>query len=33
MMEERIQRMLPVLNERQKRLYLANEAKAYGTGV
>jgi hypothetical protein len=32
MMEERIQRMLPVLNERQKRLYLANEAKAYGYG-
>jgi hypothetical protein len=31
-MEERIQRMLPLLNERQKRLYLANEAKAYGYG-
>ena len=32
MVEERIQRMIPVLNERQKRLYLANEAISYGRG-
>jgi hypothetical protein len=31
-MEERIKRMLPMLNERQKRLYLANEALSYGRG-
>jgi len=31
-MEERIQRMMPILNERQKRLYLANEAISYGRG-
>jgi hypothetical protein len=30
--EERIQRMLPILDERQKRLFLANEATAYGRG-
>jgi hypothetical protein len=30
--EERIQRMMPLLNERQKRLYLANEAISYGRG-
>jgi len=27
---ERISNMLPLLDERQKRLYLANEAKAIG---
>ena len=32
MMTERIQRMLPILDERQKRLYLANEAISYGRG-
>jgi hypothetical protein len=31
-MEEHIQRMLSFLNERQKRLFLASEAKAYGYG-
>jgi hypothetical protein len=31
-MEERIKRMLPLLDERQKRLFLANEAIAYGRG-
>lgn len=31
-MEERINRMLPVLDERQKRLFLANEAISYGRG-
>jgi hypothetical protein len=31
-MEERIQRMLPILDERQKRLFLANEALSYGRG-
>jgi len=31
-MEERIARMLPLLDERQKRLYLANEALSYGYG-
>jgi biotin operon repressor len=31
-MEERIQRMLPMLDERQKRLFLANEAISYGYG-
>lgn len=31
-MEERIKRMLPILNEREKRLYLANEAISYGHG-
>ena len=31
-MEERIIRMLPKLNERQKRLFLANEAISYGRG-
>jgi hypothetical protein len=31
-MEQRIKRMLPILNERQKRLYLANEAISYGHG-
>ena len=30
--EQRIQRMMPILNERQKRLYLANEAISYGRG-
>jgi hypothetical protein len=30
--EKRIQRMMPLLNERQKRLYLANEAVSYGRG-
>ena len=29
---ERIRNMLPMLNERQRRLYLANEAKAIGYG-
>ena len=32
MMEERIVRMLPLLDERQRRLYLANEAISYGRG-
>ena len=32
MMEERILRMMPLLDERQKRLYLANEAISYGRG-
>jgi len=31
-MEDRIMRMLPLLDERQKRLYLANEAISYGHG-
>ena len=31
-MEERIKRMLPLLDERQKRLFLANEAISYGRG-
>jgi hypothetical protein len=31
-MEERIQRMLPLLDERQRRLFLANEAISYGYG-
>jgi hypothetical protein len=31
-MEERIKRMLPMLDERQKRLFLANEAISYGYG-
>ena len=31
-MQERIERMLPMLDERQKRLYLANEAISYGRG-
>jgi hypothetical protein len=31
-MEERILRMLPKLNEMQKRLFLANEAKSFGYG-
>ena len=31
-MEERIQRMLPTLDERQKRLFLASEAISYGRG-
>ena len=31
-MEERIKRMLPMLDERQKRLFLANEAISYGRG-
>jgi hypothetical protein len=31
-MEKRIQRMMPLLDERQKRLYLANEALSYGRG-
>ncbi|MDR1604434.1 MAG: ISAzo13 family transposase [Gracilibacteraceae bacterium] len=31
-MEERIQRMLPLLDERQRRLYLASEAISYGRG-
>jgi len=31
-MEERIKRMLPMLDERQRRLYLANEALSYGRG-
>jgi hypothetical protein len=30
--EERILNTLPLLNERQRRLYLANEAKAIGHG-
>jgi hypothetical protein len=32
LLEERITRMLPLLDERQKRLYLANEALSYGRG-
>ncbi len=32
MLNERIERMLPLLDERQKRLYLANEAISYGRG-
>jgi hypothetical protein len=32
LMEKRIQRMIPLLDERQKRLYLANEAISYGRG-
>ena len=31
-MEERIKNMLPYLNERQRRLFLANEAISYGRG-
>ena len=31
-MEERIKMMLPYLNEIQKRIFLANEAIAYGRG-
>jgi hypothetical protein len=31
-MEGRIAAMLPILNERQRRIYLASEAKAYGRG-
>jgi hypothetical protein len=31
-MEKRIKRMLPLLDERQKRLFLANEAISYGRG-
>jgi len=31
-MEERIQMMLPQLNEIQRRLYLASEAITYGRG-
>ena len=31
-MEERIEMMLPHLNEKQKRLFLASEALAYGYG-
>ena len=31
-MEERIQRILPYLNEKQRRLFLGNEAKSYGHG-
>ncbi|MDR2403303.1 MAG: ISAzo13 family transposase, partial [Spirochaetaceae bacterium] len=31
-MEKRIQRMMPLLDERQRRLYLANEAISYGRG-
>jgi len=30
--KERIQRMIPLLDERQRRLFLANEAMAYGRG-
>ena len=29
---ERIQRMMPLLDERQKRLYLSSEAISYGRG-
>jgi hypothetical protein len=32
LMEERIRRMIPLLDERQKRFYLANEAISYGRG-
>ena len=31
-MEQRIRMMLPHLNERQKRLFLASEAIGYGRG-
>ena len=31
-MEERIRIMLPLLDERQRRIFLAVEAKAYGRG-
>ena len=31
-MEERIAAVLPILNEKQRRIYLASEAKAYGRG-
>jgi len=31
-MENRIKRMLPLLNERQKRLFLASEALSHGPG-
>jgi hypothetical protein len=31
-MEERIKRILPILDERQRRLFLANEALSYGRG-
>jgi DNA-directed RNA polymerase specialized sigma24 family protein len=30
--KQRIKAMLPVLNERQRRLFLASEAKAFGFG-
>jgi hypothetical protein len=32
LMEDRILRMIPILDERQKRLYLASEALSYGRG-
>ena len=32
MIKERIQRMIPLLDERQRRLFVANEAMAYGRG-
>jgi len=32
LIEDRVSRMLPLLDERQKRLYLANEAMSYGRG-
>jgi hypothetical protein len=32
LMKKRIQRMMPLLDERQKRLYLANKAISYGRG-
>ena len=32
LLEERIKRMMPLLDERQKRLFLANEAISYGRG-
>lgn len=32
MIEDRIQRMIPMLDERNKRLFLANEAISYGHG-
>ena len=32
-MEERIRIMLPLLDERQRRIFLAAEAKAYGRGL
>jgi len=32
LIEDRIHRMIPLLDERQKRLYLANEAISYGRG-
>jgi hypothetical protein len=31
-MEERINRMMPILNEKQKRLFLASEARSLGRG-